>query len=187
MHNTNMKKIRSRNAIRRTRTGCQTCRKRRKGCDEARPACNTCKRLNLECTYDMPLRWATTRTLFVEQNERSLLQRSVYDFATPSPDPSSDAQLRQVLQRIGAPQNLQRTVFLTLCNKDREILLECGCRSLPWRNSFQSRMWTTTRMIDLSNGKPRVAKHNRRSITPRLLGAPLNQVVDVAGFLCSIE
>ncbi|KAL6899954.1 hypothetical protein GGI43DRAFT_405911 [Trichoderma evansii] len=34
-----------------TRTGCQRCRARRVKCDEARPICNNCTRLDLECEY----------------------------------------------------------------------------------------------------------------------------------------
>lgn len=34
------------------RTGCQTCRRRRVKCDEQKPSCLRCSRLNLECRYD---------------------------------------------------------------------------------------------------------------------------------------
>jgi hypothetical protein len=122
--NTNMKRIRLRPT--RTRTGCQTCRERRKGCDNARPTCGACKRLNLKCSFDVPLKWAATRKPFVEQNERLMLQHNSYDFSSLASDPSTHVQLRQVLQRIGASQDLQRTVLVKLCSVDQEILL--GCR-----------------------------------------------------------
>ncbi|EXJ73733.1 uncharacterized protein A1O5_03495 [Cladophialophora psammophila CBS 110553] len=35
----------------RTKTGCYTCRARRKKCDEARPICGACRRLEIQCTY----------------------------------------------------------------------------------------------------------------------------------------
>ena len=38
----------------RSRTGCFTCRKRKKRCDEDRPACSACIRLNLDCSYPEP-------------------------------------------------------------------------------------------------------------------------------------
>jgi hypothetical protein len=39
--------------VNRTRTGCGTCRRRKKKCDEARPECNNCIRGNFECAgYD---------------------------------------------------------------------------------------------------------------------------------------
>ncbi|PTB36232.1 hypothetical protein M441DRAFT_84060 [Trichoderma asperellum CBS 433.97] len=37
-----------------TRTGCQRCRVRRVKCDEARPICNNCIRLDLDCEYAQP-------------------------------------------------------------------------------------------------------------------------------------
>ncbi|KAK1634033.1 hypothetical protein BDP81DRAFT_463127 [Colletotrichum phormii] len=41
--------IRKRNVTTRDRTGCVTCRTRRLKCDEKKPHCNNCTRLNLEC------------------------------------------------------------------------------------------------------------------------------------------
>ncbi|GME31415.1 Fungal Zn binuclear cluster domain containing protein [Neofusicoccum parvum] len=38
----------------RTKTGCLTCRKRRKKCDERKPSCQTCARLQLDCRWDDP-------------------------------------------------------------------------------------------------------------------------------------
>lgn len=35
----------------RTKTGCSTCRTRRKKCDEAKPICSACHRLNIQCIY----------------------------------------------------------------------------------------------------------------------------------------
>ncbi|KAK5061154.1 hypothetical protein LTR84_007696 [Exophiala bonariae] len=35
----------------RTKTGCSTCRTRRKKCDEVRPICSACHRLNIQCVY----------------------------------------------------------------------------------------------------------------------------------------
>lgn len=42
------------NIIRRSRSGCLTCRRRKKRCDECRPICNACMRLRLQCTYPLP-------------------------------------------------------------------------------------------------------------------------------------
>jgi hypothetical protein len=128
--NHNMRRIGLRPFAARTRTGCQVCRERRKGCDNARPACGACKRLNLKCTYNVPLKWAATRRPFVDQDNRPYLQQqNAYNFACNSSNPSIHGQLRQVLQSIDASQDLQRTVFLTLCDADREILLNCKYRA----------------------------------------------------------
>ncbi|KAL4862335.1 hypothetical protein BDV12DRAFT_178977 [Aspergillus spectabilis] len=43
--------------ISRARTGCWTCRARRIKCDEARPVCRCCDRLNIPCGYGVRLIW----------------------------------------------------------------------------------------------------------------------------------
>ncbi|KAL6869963.1 DNA-binding transcriptional regulator ume6 [Amphichorda felina] len=42
---------------RRSRTGCYTCRLRRKKCDEGSPMCTACKHLGLGCEYKRPMWW----------------------------------------------------------------------------------------------------------------------------------
>lgn len=42
---------------RRSRTGCFTCRLRRKKCDEGKPCCRACKNLGLTCDYKRPSWW----------------------------------------------------------------------------------------------------------------------------------
>ncbi|KAL9051448.1 MAG: hypothetical protein Q9162_006017 [Coniocarpon cinnabarinum] len=41
----------------RSRSGCFTCRLRRKKCDEGRPVCRACKHLGVECEYKRPAWW----------------------------------------------------------------------------------------------------------------------------------
>ncbi|KAJ6789005.1 hypothetical protein PWT90_06698 [Aphanocladium album] len=43
---------------RRSRSGCYTCRLRRKKCDEVTPHCSACQHLGLECEYKRPLWWS---------------------------------------------------------------------------------------------------------------------------------
>ncbi|KAI1504407.1 fungal-specific transcription factor domain-containing protein [Biscogniauxia marginata] len=43
---------------RRSRTGCYTCRLRRKKCDEGTPMCSACKHLGLVCEYKRPMWWS---------------------------------------------------------------------------------------------------------------------------------
>ncbi|KAL2866073.1 Zn(II)2Cys6 transcription factor [Aspergillus lucknowensis] len=45
------------NTITRARTGCWTCRARRIKCDETRPVCRRCARLNVSCGYGLRLTW----------------------------------------------------------------------------------------------------------------------------------
>ncbi|KAL2017729.1 hypothetical protein VTK56DRAFT_1754 [Thermocarpiscus australiensis] len=42
---------------RRSRTGCYTCRLRRKKCDEGSPICTACRHLGLGCEYKRPMWW----------------------------------------------------------------------------------------------------------------------------------
>lgn len=49
-----------RSGVTRTRTGCWTCRARRKKCDETRPTCLACRSLNIQCEgYGVRLKWAS--------------------------------------------------------------------------------------------------------------------------------
>ncbi|KAE9991272.1 hypothetical protein EG327_000217 [Venturia inaequalis] len=43
---------------RRSRTGCFTCRLRRKKCDEGKPGCKACRHLGLKCEYKRPMWWS---------------------------------------------------------------------------------------------------------------------------------
>ncbi|KAI2635964.1 fungal-specific transcription factor domain-containing protein [Xylaria nigripes] len=45
---------------RRSRTGCYTCRLRRKKCDEGTPMCSACRHLGLHCEYKRPIWWSNS-------------------------------------------------------------------------------------------------------------------------------
>ncbi|KAI9885433.1 MAG: hypothetical protein M1823_002781 [Watsoniomyces obsoletus] len=45
---------------RRSRSGCFTCRLRRKKCDEGKPMCKACRHLGLQCEYKRPMWWSNT-------------------------------------------------------------------------------------------------------------------------------
>jgi hypothetical protein len=97
----------------RTRTGCQTCKRRRKRCDEQRPICEGCAKLGLRCVYDMSLRWGLTRDPFIER------QRSI------GSGPRSHDELGQVLHTIGSTSRLRMVIYSTLSASERQILLKC--------------------------------------------------------------
>ncbi|OJK03243.1 hypothetical protein ASPACDRAFT_1886237 [Aspergillus aculeatus ATCC 16872] len=44
-------------SYRRSRSGCYICRLRRKKCDENRPRCSTCSKLDITCEYNEPTWW----------------------------------------------------------------------------------------------------------------------------------
>ncbi|KAJ4378229.1 hypothetical protein N0V86_005929 [Didymella sp. IMI 355093] len=58
-HSDQKKVGRKRQFANRTKTGCGTCRKRKKKCDEAKPKCNNCLRGNFECAgYANKIPWS---------------------------------------------------------------------------------------------------------------------------------
>ncbi|KAG7886138.1 hypothetical protein KL936_005055 [Ogataea polymorpha] len=43
--------------IKKSKSGCLVCKRRKKKCDEAKPRCGHCQRLGLECKYGVVLNW----------------------------------------------------------------------------------------------------------------------------------
>lgn len=51
--------------FRRSRGGCATCKRRKRKCDETRPACMACRTKGIECDgYDIRLRWGSDSVAF---------------------------------------------------------------------------------------------------------------------------
>ncbi|KPI39587.1 Transcriptional regulatory protein pro1 [Cyphellophora attinorum] len=62
---------------RRSRSGCFTCRLRRKKCDEGRPKCKACRHLGLTCEYKRPLWWSNQETRHKQKDEiKTLIKRT---------------------------------------------------------------------------------------------------------------
>ncbi|KAF1998091.1 hypothetical protein P154DRAFT_439891 [Amniculicola lignicola CBS 123094] len=59
---------------RRSRTGCFTCRLRRKKCDEGKPSCRACKHLGLKCEYKRPMWWSNTDQ---RRNQKELIKNII--------------------------------------------------------------------------------------------------------------
>ncbi|KAH1800645.1 hypothetical protein KXX35_004063, partial [Aspergillus fumigatus] len=53
--------------FRRSRSGCYTCRLRRKKCDESHPACKNCTNLCVRCEYKRPDWWASAEQRRVQK------------------------------------------------------------------------------------------------------------------------
>lgn len=75
----------------RTRTGCLTCRRRKKRCDERRPSCTGCQRNRLECQWESAgsLIWPKRRRARGTGAEKLLpdqAQRMVNVFSVLTPD-----------------------------------------------------------------------------------------------------
>lgn len=61
---------------RRSRTGCYTCRLRRKKCDEGSPACSACKHLGLQCEYKRPMWWSNNEARKKHKEDIKLIIKS---------------------------------------------------------------------------------------------------------------
>ncbi|KAF2854692.1 C6 sexual development transcription factor-like protein NosA [Plenodomus tracheiphilus IPT5] len=59
---------------RRSRTGCFTCRLRRKKCDEGKSACRACKHLGLKCEYKRPTWWSNNEQ---RRNQKELIKNII--------------------------------------------------------------------------------------------------------------
>ncbi|KAF4332236.1 hypothetical protein FBEOM_13972 [Fusarium beomiforme] len=70
-----------------TARGCDACRKQKKKCDQAKPACARCTRLNLKCTGS-----GVKRFMFKSENSQVFKKHSKLDPA-PSSAPSNDKTL----------------------------------------------------------------------------------------------
>ncbi|KAI1005991.1 Transcriptional regulatory protein [Podosphaera aphanis] len=58
---------------RRSRTGCYTCRLRRKKCDEGSPACTACRHLGLRCEYKRPMWWGNNEQRRVQKESIKMI------------------------------------------------------------------------------------------------------------------
>ncbi|KAL9096021.1 MAG: hypothetical protein Q9165_001543 [Trypethelium subeluteriae] len=75
---------------RRSRTGCFTCRLRRKKCDEGKPSCRACKHLGLKCEYKRPMWWSNNEQRR-QQKEiiKNIIKRTKLNEKTNQPLPTS--------------------------------------------------------------------------------------------------
>lgn len=98
--------------IRRTRTGCWTCRSRRKKCDETRPSCLRCLERHVKCEgYQVRLQWTTelvtptrfSRAVSPRREEGSASTLSIKESSEPDKNPQSGAltldNKHEILQR----------------------------------------------------------------------------------------
>ncbi|KAL3423925.1 hypothetical protein PVAG01_05672 [Phlyctema vagabunda] len=61
---------------RRSRTGCYTCRLRRKKCDEGTPSCTACKHLGLRCEYKRPMWWSNNDQRRIQKDQiKNIIKR----------------------------------------------------------------------------------------------------------------
>ncbi|KIX00790.1 uncharacterized protein Z518_09855 [Rhinocladiella mackenziei CBS 650.93] len=63
----------------RTKTGCYKCRERRKKCDERRPICTACERLQIECVYRSPANHSNASPETSQASQRTRTPDSLID------------------------------------------------------------------------------------------------------------
>ncbi|KAK2013500.1 hypothetical protein LZ32DRAFT_637639 [Colletotrichum eremochloae] len=84
--------------ITRVRTGCLTCRSRKKKCDEQRPVCCACRRNGFDCTWPVLGRDSRTASRTQPRHERALRLRSSGHVPV-----SSDAEATAVFSPAASP------------------------------------------------------------------------------------
>jgi hypothetical protein len=116
----------------RTRTGCWTCRARKKKCDEARPYCQTCRNLGLDCEgYGVRLKWARAvrgkpRMIF-DHKSRNRGVRSdsvgsrITSSATPEPVLSNNDRAAQDAVLL---EHLGQDIFDSLSDLEKRVLYD---------------------------------------------------------------
>jgi hypothetical protein len=126
----------------RTRTGCLTCRKRKVKCDEAKPICGRCQRLQRECTW--------SDDLLVIPHRRQHLQTGASASTAARASPPAALQLTTVMGQnfsIEFP-NVDRTTisylhhFITFC-----------CRFLAYSNDNEGNPFQAE-LVPLANSSP---------------------------------
>ncbi|KAL2808049.1 hypothetical protein BJX63DRAFT_53490 [Aspergillus granulosus] len=96
----------SRRPHRKSREGCAKCKQRHVKCDETRPRCQKCEKLNLECTYEVILppgcgKLVTTK----QQNQQDPTQaRLIAQFLERIPEVAPDAMAHTMAVRAIATQ-----------------------------------------------------------------------------------
>ncbi|KAJ9156178.1 Trimeric LpxA-like protein [Pleurostoma richardsiae] len=94
-------KKRKRNFSNRTKTGCLTCRKRKKKCDEAKPECSNCVRGGFVCAGYPPQRGAWQKpeskptTIQIESKDPTYVPPGAYGMPQQHPYPSQAAMSQQ--------------------------------------------------------------------------------------------
>ncbi|KAF7156886.1 hypothetical protein CNMCM5623_000731 [Aspergillus felis] len=80
-------------SYRRSRSGCYTCRVRRKKCDETRPSCQACMKLGLKCDYKPPLWW-------ISVDQRRVQKERIKDRIRQTKTMEKHGSLQEYMERI---------------------------------------------------------------------------------------
>lgn len=123
-------------SLQRTRTGCLTCRHRKKKCDESHPSCAGCRRNTLDCQWEssISLSKPRSRRRHSQLSQRSLpeqAQRMVSVFSVLTPDITSrllghfmDESPRWMSTRRG-PKRVEYLEYLHPAISASPLVLNC--------------------------------------------------------------
>lgn len=103
---------------RRSRSGCFTCRLRRKKCDEGKPGCTACSKLSIQCEYKRPMWWgnADLRRQHKENIKNQIKSMKIAEKQAaaqhmPLPTPPSSSM------SMGTPPSLYHSPSDEMCRK----------------------------------------------------------------------
>lgn len=127
----------------RSRSGCFTCRLRRKKCDETRPVCRACRHLNVDCEYKRPQWWQhpERRKKHKEVIKEIIRQTKLNE----KPPPSAKNQQQRQQQTIAPPavtSQAQPQFIAPGINTPPSL-----CHSLPTTDAT-SEAWTRTGSVE---------------------------------------
>ncbi|KAH7144498.1 fungal-specific transcription factor domain-containing protein [Dactylonectria estremocensis] len=108
------------NVMSRSRTGCLTCRRRKKKCDEQKPACGGCERNMLDCN------WPTYPTVFVGAQRRQARSPPVSILAHQQSTTSQETTLRG-----STKLNIAKSHHHQLQSQDVENSSVSSCSNTP--------------------------------------------------------
>jgi len=108
----------------RSRTGCLTCKKRRKKCDEVHPVCGGCQQRQLKCEYPTGVRWVSTKTLVAAPGKRKRPEEDQINESTKSrkiEHQTSDSGENEQLSRGNRKFTTRELPFLGIIHMGAEI------------------------------------------------------------------
>ncbi|KAI5779595.1 fungal-specific transcription factor domain-containing protein [Geopyxis carbonaria] len=107
---------------RRSRTGCFTCRLRRKKCDEGKPLCRACKHLGLNCDYKRPQWWGNVeQRKRQKENIKMMIKRTKITEKTVHLSPTSADSPPELSRSVPTSDTLSDTI-----HRERSQSLESG-------------------------------------------------------------
>lgn len=100
----------------RSKSGCLTCRERRKKCDEAKPACNYCVKAARICT------WPGQDNHRQEQSQSGLDNSGSDTSSNPDPASRQRCQIKQFMEKAQAKWNVYEKAGLAIIKPSLSIV-----------------------------------------------------------------